>query len=118
MFRVNRLKIVSSVVRSLSRIRITGCPKKATFSLVIRGTVIPDNYIESRKSSFQAHLERISNFLIPGPGVWWEKGNGTVVFRDGDKDLVFFYNTSAAVVSQMYSMLLPKCEISLVTEVL
>ena len=36
MFRVNRLKIVSLVARGLFRIRITGCPKKATFSLVIR----------------------------------------------------------------------------------
>ena len=37
----------------------------------------------------QGHLEQISNFLIPGPGVWWEKGNGTVVFRDGDRDNCF-----------------------------
>ena len=44
MFRVNKLKIVSLVARGLFRIRITGCPKKATFSLVYKGTVIPDNY--------------------------------------------------------------------------
>ena len=27
--------------------------------------------------------------MIQGPGVWWEKDNDTVVFRDGDKDLCF-----------------------------
>ena len=27
--------------------------------------------------------------VTPGPGVWWEKGNGTVVFRDGHKNLCF-----------------------------
>ena len=63
--------------------------KESNFLPCYKGTVIPDNYIESHKSSFPAHLERISNFLIPGPSVWWEKGNGTVVFRDGDKDLCF-----------------------------
>ena len=36
MFRVNRLKIVLVIVRVLFSIRKTGCPKKATFSLVIR----------------------------------------------------------------------------------
>ena len=63
---------------------------KSNFLPCYKGTVIPDNYyIESRKSSFQAHLEQISNFLILGPGVWWEKDNDTVVFRDGNKDLCF-----------------------------
>ena len=53
--------------------------------------------------------------MILGPGVWWEKDNDTVVFRDDDKDLCFLgnrdqlYDTSAAVVSQMYSILLLKC---------
>ena len=44
--------------------------KESNFLPCYKGTVIPDNYIESRKSSFQAHLERNSNFLIPGPGVY------------------------------------------------
>ena len=43
--------------------------KESNFLPCYKGTVIPDNYIEFRKSSFQAHLEQISNFLIPGPGV-------------------------------------------------
>ena len=84
--------------------------KESNFLPCYKGTVILDNCIESPKSCFQAHLERISNFLISGPG---KKGNGTVVFRDGNKDLCFrgdhLYNTSPAVVSQMYSILLLKC---------
>ena len=38
---------------------------ESNFLPCYKGTVIPDNYIESRKSSFQAHLEKISYFLIP-----------------------------------------------------
>ena len=60
--------------------------KESNFLPCYKRTVIPDNYIKSRKLCFQAHLESISNFLIPAPGVWWEKDNATVVFRDGDRE--------------------------------
>ena len=88
--------------------------KESNFLPCYNGTVIPDNYIESRKSSFQAHLERISNYLIPGPGVWWEKSMiqlcsemviRTFVLENRDH----LYITSAAVASKMYSILLLKC---------
>ena len=36
--------------------------KESNFLPCYKGTVMPDNYIESCKSSFQAHLEQISNF--------------------------------------------------------
>lgn len=36
--------------------------------------------------SWQAHLERISHYLIYGEGVLWEYRNGSFVFYDGDSD--------------------------------
>ena len=36
---------------------------------------------------WQAHLEVISDFLLPGPGVWWHwKDDGSVEFYDGPKE--------------------------------
>lgn len=33
--------------------------------------------------SFQSHLERISDFLLPGQGVWWLKTTSGIEFYDG-----------------------------------
>ena len=33
---------------------------------------------------YQAHLERISDFLLPGEGVWWSRDLRGVVFHDGE----------------------------------
>ncbi|XP_057299509.1 uncharacterized protein LOC130630131 [Hydractinia symbiolongicarpus] len=35
---------------------------------------------------YQAHLERIGDFLVCGIGVWWHGENGKFVFHDGEKD--------------------------------
>ena len=34
--------------------------------------------------SYQAHLQRISPFLLLGPGVWWSNNEGGYKFHDGD----------------------------------
>ena len=36
------------------------------------------------KELFQAHLERIADFVLPGAGVWWHVENNTIIFHDGD----------------------------------
>ncbi len=49
-------------------------------------TVVPFVIIESHSSSGQAHLERISDFLMVGKEVWWtsnQEGDGE--FFDGEK---------------------------------
>ena len=35
---------------------------------------------------YQAHLERISDYLLPGEGVWWHEDDdtGDIIFHDGD----------------------------------
>ncbi len=46
-------------------------------------TVIPYSWMASNSTLHQAHLERISDFLLLGPGVWWRHGNGGIEFLDG-----------------------------------
>ncbi len=50
------------------------------------GTVVYEDFIEGRSSSWQAHLGRISAYLLCGEGVWWEKVGSGYRFFDGDDD--------------------------------
>ena len=46
-------------------------------------TVIPKDILVNHPSSWQAHLERISDFLLVGKGFWWNKSeNGNIYFLD------------------------------------
>ena len=47
-----------------------------------RNTKIPKTLIKKHSSLWQAHLERISDFLIPGEGVWWSQNDDFVEFFD------------------------------------
>jgi hypothetical protein len=45
--------------------------------------IIPKEMLVNHPSSWQAHLERISDFLLAGKGVWWnESDNGDINFFD------------------------------------
>ena len=46
-------------------------------------TIIPQKWIDNNTSLHQAHLERISDFLLPGPGVWWQNTPAGIEFFDG-----------------------------------
>ena len=50
------------------------------------GTTVSSSFIAERKDSWQAHLERISPFLIAGQGVWWVPAEGGFHFFDGNGD--------------------------------
>ena len=50
-----------------------------------KGSKISKSFIEHRLHSWQAHLERISPFLLER-GVWWREFNGIYYFMDGDDD--------------------------------
>lgn len=45
------------------------------------------DFICKRPLLFQAHLKRISDFMVLGENVWWSWVNGDVVFHDGPTDL-------------------------------
>ena len=47
-----------------------------------KNTKIPKTLIKKYSSSWQAHLERISDFLLPGEGVWWSQDDEFVEFFD------------------------------------
>ena len=49
-------------------------------------TTVPYSFISSRMSSWQAHLTRISPFLLPGKGVWWLKTPDGYKFLDGSDE--------------------------------
>ena len=48
------------------------------------GTYLTRNFLQHHTRSWQAHLERISTYLTPGEGVWWEKTPTGYHFFDGD----------------------------------
>ena len=44
------------------------------------------NFIKARPTLFQAHCERIADFVFPGENTWWSLCNGGVMFHDGPDD--------------------------------
>ncbi len=50
------------------------------------GTYITKAFIQTRRHSWQAHLERISHYLILGPHIWWRKDRDGYLFHDSDND--------------------------------
>ena len=62
--------------------RVENVSNKTAFT----GTVISKCFIESRSHSWQAHLSRISAYLV-SKNVWWKATHNSLVFFDGDKDL-------------------------------
>ena len=52
----------------------------------MRNTVIPNYILDQMSTYYQAHLERISDYLAPGPGVWWRRTSEGVEFLDGEQE--------------------------------
>ena len=50
------------------------------------GTVISTEFLKTRMASWQAHLQRISPYLIHGEGVWWKREQQSYRFLDSDTD--------------------------------
>lgn len=51
-------------------------------------TCVSSSYINSRSYSWQAHVERISHYLVLGEGKWWKRNgsSNSFTFFDGDGD--------------------------------
>ena len=45
-------------------------------------TVIPMEWLQHMSIHYQAHLERISDYLLQGPGIWWQYVEDGVEFFD------------------------------------
>lgn len=45
-------------------------------------TIFPKQWLHHIPHQYQAHLERISDFLVSGPGSWWRELHGDIEFFD------------------------------------
>ena len=54
-----------------------------------RGTTVPFELPDKYKDSWQAHLQRISPFLVYGRNVWWSAIEEAYEFKDGHSDPEF-----------------------------
>ena len=63
--------------------------KVAKDSPAYSGTFIAKSFIEDRSHSWQAHLKRISSYLILGK-VWWKVTENGFSFNDSDSDMDYY----------------------------
>lgn len=49
-------------------------------------TIISNSMMLKASVHYQAHLERISDYLVLGPGVWWKKVSEGIMFLDGTSE--------------------------------
>ena len=49
-------------------------------------TKLPVSFIQKHTRSWQAHLVRISRYLLPGEGAWWKAEGENYIFTDSDSD--------------------------------
>ncbi len=52
-----------------------------------KNTVVSRDFLSGRMSSWQAHLTRISTYLLPGSGIWWRRAGSTYEFFDGSQEV-------------------------------
>ena len=50
------------------------------------GTKLPVSFMQKHTRSWQAHLVRISRYLLPGEGAWWKAEGENYIFTDSDSD--------------------------------
>ncbi|XP_057308110.1 uncharacterized protein LOC130645997 [Hydractinia symbiolongicarpus] len=69
------------------------CSRKSTNTSKI--SKFSESVLDEKRSCFninlplrkyQAHLERIADFLLYGNGVWWHRENDIIIFHDGKED--------------------------------
>ena len=57
--------------------------RAAKLTCMAEDTTFTEKFIKSQQASFQAHLQRIADYLLPGPGIWWKREGSCVRFCDG-----------------------------------
>ena len=65
------------------KITSTHIGKEANKLEFTQNTTITTAFIRSRISSWQAHLQRLSLYLVHGEGIWWHKTETGYEFHDG-----------------------------------
>ena len=52
----------------------------------MKNTIFPESMLKNVSEHYQAHLERISDYVLPGPGIWWKKVPEGIMFLDGSSE--------------------------------
>ena len=64
----------------------TQVSRAATHLPSFQGTNIPKQFVQDHSPHWQAHLKRISSFLVHGVDVWWHSDTNSYIFHDGTND--------------------------------
>ena len=81
--RIQAEKGVNGLMRDVTKTQESEVSKLASTWQHPGNTTFTSTYIDSHSLLFQAHLERICDFLLPGHGVWWKHTATGIEFLDG-----------------------------------
>ncbi len=83
-----RLQIKQNEGKLISALRAgqTKVSKVAKHVSAYPGTRVDKQLLTNRSSSWQAHLQRLSTYLVLGHGEWWREDEAGFVFHDSDSD--------------------------------
>ena len=84
MLRLQAKKEVGNIIHSINEAD-SQVSKAAACLDQVSGTSISKSFVRTRLHSWQAHLERISPFLVE-KRAWWTETTTTYEFKDGDDD--------------------------------
>ena len=85
--RVQAEKDLKSLQPSISDTQEAHVTKLASSLPKFGNTVIPNQMLTRNSRVWQAHLERISDFLLAGGGIWWRTcRNGDIEFFDAEQN--------------------------------
>ena len=87
--------VISNIIQRLAfeqgTEKVIACQESGIKSISLavgpmENTVFSDSILQKISEHYQAHLERISDYLIPGPGVWWKRVPRGIMFLDGSNE--------------------------------
>ena len=85
---IGNLFILLQAEEQLGKSRTTVAKQESQVSKLAKSlglrtnTIIPTPVIKNHARSWQAHLQRIADFLLPGKGIWWCQKEGRIEFFD------------------------------------
>ena len=83
--RLSASKVLGELKVSTKR-HDTQVSRAATHLPPFQATTISKHFIQKHSPHWQAHLKRISSFLVYGVDVWWHSDTDNYIFHDGTND--------------------------------
>lgn len=97
---IGNLFILLQAEEQLGKSRTTVAKQESQVSKLAKSlglctnTIIPIPVIKKHARSWQAHLQRIADFLLPGKGIWWCQKEVGIEFFDSPCERVLFFITT------------------------